>query len=145
MSLKKVLFICSGNYYRSRFAEHVFNRLAERERIAWRADSRGLRAGECPTNVGPISPHAIEGLSRRGWSVSKDERYPLQLTEADFESSDRVIALDDLEHLPMMEAQFPGWKDRVEYWRVHDLDKWPQETALEKIEALVRELIARSK
>lgn len=145
MSLKKVLFICSGNYYRSRFAEHVFNRLAERERIAWRADSRGLRAGECPTNVGPISPHAIEGLSRRGWSVSKDERYPLQLTEADFESSDRVIALDDLEHLPMMEAQFPEWKDRVEYWRVHDLDKWPPETALEKIEALVRELIARSK
>lgn len=144
MNVRKVLFICSGNYYRSRFAEHLFNRLANRERIAWRANSRGLRAGQCPTNVGPISPHAIEGLSRRGWTLSKDERCPLQLTEGDFQSSDLIIALDDLEHKPMMEAQFPHWKDRIEYWRVHDLDRWPPELALETIEALVQDLLART-
>jgi protein-tyrosine phosphatase len=111
MSLKKVLFICSGNYYRSRFAEHVFNRWAERERIPWRADSRGLRAGECPTNVGPISPHAIEGLSRRGWGVRRTSATP-SIDGSDFESSDRVNALDDLEHQPMMEAPLPQGKDR---------------------------------
>jgi protein-tyrosine phosphatase len=29
-AMKQVLFLCSANYYRSRFAEHLFNWLAER-------------------------------------------------------------------------------------------------------------------
>ena len=44
---KRVLFICSGNYYRSRLAEILFNHEAERVGLAWEAGSRGLlKAGE---------------------------------------------------------------------------------------------------
>ena len=39
---KTVLFLCTGNYYRSRFAEILFNHLAGQSKLAWRADSRGL-------------------------------------------------------------------------------------------------------
>jgi protein-tyrosine phosphatase len=49
-----LLFLCSGNYYRSRFAEHLFNAIADRDQLPWRADSRGLVVGRAG-NVGPIS------------------------------------------------------------------------------------------
>jgi protein-tyrosine phosphatase len=57
-NMPTVLFLCSGNYYRSRFAEVYFNRLAEQQPSAWRADSRGLALD--PANPGPISRHALE-------------------------------------------------------------------------------------
>ena len=38
----RVLFVCTGNYYRSRFAEAVFNHLAAARGLPWRAVSRGL-------------------------------------------------------------------------------------------------------
>ena len=38
---KKVIFVCSANYYRSRYAEHYFNWLAGQEKLGWEADSRG--------------------------------------------------------------------------------------------------------
>jgi protein-tyrosine phosphatase len=39
---RKILFLCTGNFYRSRFAEELFNHLARQKRLDWVADSRGL-------------------------------------------------------------------------------------------------------
>jgi protein-tyrosine-phosphatase len=44
---KRVLFVCSGNFYRSRLAELLFNEAAEKAGVVWRAESRGLlKTGE---------------------------------------------------------------------------------------------------
>jgi protein-tyrosine phosphatase len=40
--VKTILFLCTGNYYRSRFAEELFNHHAERAGLYWVAQSRGL-------------------------------------------------------------------------------------------------------
>ena len=40
---KTVLFLCTGNYYRSRFAEVLFNSLAGKMGLPWKASSRGPR------------------------------------------------------------------------------------------------------
>jgi protein-tyrosine phosphatase len=40
--VKTILFLCSGNYYRSRFAEEQFNHHAELAGLDWVAQSRGL-------------------------------------------------------------------------------------------------------
>lgn len=40
--MKTVLFLCTGNYYRSRFAEYLFNHLAEQQTLEWRAESLGF-------------------------------------------------------------------------------------------------------
>ena len=37
-AINRVLFLCTGIYYRSRFAEHFFNWLAETDGLPWRAD-----------------------------------------------------------------------------------------------------------
>ena len=42
-SEKTVLFLCTGNYYRSRFAEALFDSVAVRMGLPWRASSRGWR------------------------------------------------------------------------------------------------------
>src|SRR4051812_12382323 len=57
-TMKTVLFLCTGNYYRSRFAEVVFNTLAGRAGLPWRAESRGLALELGVNNVGPLSAHA---------------------------------------------------------------------------------------
>jgi len=60
--VKTVLFLCTGNYYRSRFAEELFNHHAERAGLDWTAQSRGLALERGAHNVGPISPVALHGL-----------------------------------------------------------------------------------
>ena len=57
--VRSVLFLCTGNYYRSRFAEIVFNSVAERMGLPWRASSRGLALGRGVNNVGPMAVAAV--------------------------------------------------------------------------------------
>ena len=66
-----VLFLCSGNYYRSRFAELVFNHLAKCAGLDWRATSRALvlELGAC--NVGPISDHTRAAVAALGNSAGR--------------------------------------------------------------------------
>ena len=92
--MKQVLFLCSGNYYRSRFAEHLFNWLAPKASLPWGADSRGLRAGQYG-NIGPISRFAVEGLKLRGIPINGEHRYPLELSLSELAGSDLVIAVKE--------------------------------------------------
>ncbi len=119
--MNKVLFLCSANYYRSRFAEHFFNHLAKQQGLSWRADSRGLIAGHWG-NIGPISKFAVEGLASRGIDLGVEHREPKPLTLSDLSNADLVIAVKEAEHRPMVAEQFPLWEDSVEYWHIDDLD-----------------------
>jgi protein-tyrosine phosphatase len=140
--MKRVLFLCSGNYYRSRFAEALFNAVAARHQLSWQALSRGL-AVDLSSNIGPISPLAVEILGRRGVAVEIDPRGPLQVTRAELEAADLVVALKEAEHRPLLEEMFPDWADRVTYWHVDDLDcAGPAET-FEKLDRELIPLLAR--
>lgn len=138
--MKRVLLLCSGNYYRSRFAEHLFNWLAEQEGLDWQADSRGLKVGYWG-NIGPISNYTVDALKERGIPASGEHRDPKPLTLADLAKSDLVVAVKEAEHRAMMAEQFPLWKDQVEYWHVDDLDCAQPEEALPCLEEKVRELV----
>ena len=135
---QRVLFICTGNYYRSRFAEAVFNHLAERRKLPWRAYSRGLMAHLAP---GPISPHTQAGLLKRGIRMRHTAMGSGQLSEKDLLASDIIIALKDAEHRPMFIDQYPRWADRIIYWDVTDIPEVSPDVALPAIEEEVRRLI----
>lgn len=139
---RKLLFLCTANYYRSRFAELVFNHLARQAELEWTAFSRAVAVEQgVPWNVGPISPHARQACQSRGIDVPEPIPFPTQASGDDFAAADRVIALKEAEHRPYVEQRFAAWSDRVEYWHVHDLDAAPATEACEQIENLVRELI----
>lgn len=139
---RHVLFLCSGNYYRSRFAEHFFNWLAESNGIDWHADSRGLAVGHAG-NVGPISRHAVERLQALNVPINGDSRFPRQLSEADLAGSDLVIGLKRAEHQLLLVDLFPSWAEQVEYWHIDDLDCAEPEEALTVLEEEVRALARR--
>jgi protein-tyrosine phosphatase len=141
-TIGRVLFLCSGNYYRSRFAEHLFNWLAESAALPWRADSRGLRVG-LVDNLGPISPYALGRLHALGIPINGDSRSPRQLSADDLVAADLVIALKEAEHRHLLADQFPAWAEQVEYWRIDDLDYAEPEEALSLLEHEVRSLIER--
>ena len=140
--MKQVLFLCSGNYYRSRFAEHLFNWLAKNDGLPWRADSRGLGVGRY-NNIGPISPYTIERLHALGIPINGDSRSPLQVSEADLLQSSLVVALKESEHRPMLLGAFPARAEQVEYWHIDDLDCAEPEDALLALENEVRGLAGR--
>jgi hypothetical protein len=76
----RVLFICTGNYYRSRFAEAVFNHHAEALGLRWRAFSRGLAIHLVPPGF-VLSPHTLEHLKARRMEVRHTAPDRRQLTQ----------------------------------------------------------------
>lgn len=137
---RTVLFLCTGNYYRSRFAEALFNYHAEREGLPFRAVSRGLAPDP---RHGPISPYAAAALARRGIPLSHTGPRGMAVGEPDLQGAELVVALEDREHRPMVRRDYPHWEDRILYWDISDVDRTPAEEALARIETQVLELLER--
>jgi protein-tyrosine phosphatase len=139
---KTVLFLCTGNYYRSRFAEEIFNSIASERLPDWKAVSRALEMDMGIHNHGPISVHALNELARRNLPVAEPIREPLQCTEDDLACADHIVALKEEEHRPQLAKNFPIWPDRVIYWHIHDIDQASPEQSLSEIVEEVDGLIA---
>ena len=142
-SPKTLLFLCTGNYYRSRFAEVLFNSLAAAAGPAWRAESRGLAIEFGVNNFGPMSADALRRLRALGAHPGAYLRLPLQLAEADLERADLIVGLKEAEHRPLLRERFPGWEGRVRFWHIHDTDAGTVAEALAGIEREVKALVAR--
>lgn len=118
---KTVLFLCTGNYYRSRFAETLFNSVAEKMGLPWKAFSRGLALERGVNNIGPIAVSVIKALETRGIRAVADfGRFPSQVTVEDFEIASWIVALKEAEHLPLLNERFPSWAEKTEFWNVDD-------------------------
>jgi protein-tyrosine phosphatase len=137
----RLLFLCTGNYYRSRYAEELFNHRAGIADLNWRAFSRGAAEKGSPNNVGPISPFALEGLQAKGIAPVGNLRYPEPCTPPDLESADLIVALKEAEHRPLIERRFPEMAGRVIYWHVDDVDIAKPAIALALIDDLVEDLL----
>jgi protein-tyrosine phosphatase len=142
---KLTLFLCTGNFYRSRYAEELFNFHARTEALGWRAFSRGLAEKKPPENIGPMSRHTLNALEKRGIEPEGAKRYPQLCSLADFGLAEFVIALKEAEHRPLLASRFPGWENRVSYWHVHDIDIADPVKAVAEMDRLVRDLIRNIK
>ena len=143
MKRQTVLFLCSGNYYRSRFAEILFNHRAQQHDLPWRATSRGLAEVFGQWNIGPISPHTLKKLEAMSIECESTRRNAMHCSADDLETADLIIALKEAEHRPLMQKRFAAYENDVEYWHVHDVDQASSEEALPQIERLVNDLIVR--
>lgn len=141
--MKTILFLCTGNYYRSRFAEIFFNWHAQQQGLVWTATSRGL--GLDYQNPGPMSRHTLARLAELSVPTEKYLRFPIAATANDFLASHRIIAVNETEHRPMMERKFPAHLSLVEFWEVHDLDCVGPEVAIPHLEREVAALLEQLK
>ena len=138
-TMNRLLFLCSGNYYRSRFAEEVFNYQARAFMSDWRADSRGLHLN--PNNIGPIAEVVLRRLAWLEVKPTNAGRPPEALNQSDLEDAGLVIAMSRQEHYPLMRKMYPTYADQITYWDVEDTGRMPPDVAFRKIELLVDRLI----
>jgi protein-tyrosine-phosphatase len=138
---RTVLFLCSGNYYRSRFAEAVFNHEARRLVLPWEAASAGLAWPAFGGNPGPISAHTVAALRARGIELSEPHRMPRAVTATDLAAAERIVAMKEAEHRVMMETRFPSYVPRVTFWHIDDVDVAPPSVALPELESHVASLL----
>lgn len=139
--MKTVLFLCTGNYYRSRYAEILFNARAQEMGLAWNAISRGLAPD--PRNPGPMSRDTMAALQRQGITVEEYLRLPIKVTDNDFESNHHIVAVKEAEHRLMIQRDYPHRLENVEFWHVHDLDCCGPEEAISHLEQEVTGLLLR--
>ena len=119
--MQTVLFLCTGNYYRSRFAEEVFNHRAARDGLSWVAQSRALAIERATNNVGALSPFTLKALEERSVVAQSEHRLPQQCSIIDLQTANHIIALNEVEHRPLILERFAHWEDRTEYWAVGDI------------------------
>jgi predicted translation initiation factor SUI1 len=118
---KTVLFLCTGNYFRSRFAEILFNSVAARMKLGWNAASRGLALERGANNVGPMAANAVQALETMGMrDADAASRFPIPVTTNDLMEADLIVALKQSEHLPLLQERFPAWIEKVEFWHIDD-------------------------
>jgi len=136
---KTILFLCTANHYRSRFAEILFISVAGKMGLAWNASSRGLAIEWGFQNAGPMPVAAINALEDMGiHDVERFGRRPAQVTLKDLENADMIVALKHAEHLPLLQDKFPAIVERVEFWHVDDAPE-----AVCVIERKIIELVVR--
>ena len=138
----QILFLCTGNYYRSRYAEELFNFRARSEGLGWSAFSRGLAEKGSPDNVGPMSRFALEALSAKNIEPAGACRLPISCSAADFGEAKLVIALKGEEHRPFVERRFPDLLPRIIFWDVDDVAFVAPAIALAQIDDLIDDLIS---
>ncbi|GAB2197615.1 arsenate-mycothiol transferase ArsC [Sessilibacter sp. MAH4] len=139
--MNRLLFLCTGNYYRSRFAEQYFNHHCQRLALPWRAYSKGLlRNMALSPNLGPLSAHTKTYLSELGITPG-DSRWPESVELEDFDQYHRVIAASRDEHYTMMQEHFGDLADCIDYFEVEDLHIESSESALPKLVIALDRLI----
>lgn len=146
MQAPSVLFLCTMNYYRSRFAHLYFNHLAEGTGL--HADSRGLMTDAY--HLPGISRQAVNALTKAGVVLSdRDYRNPILATPYDLEQAHLVIAMYRREHEPMVLQRFRRHRALVTYWDIQDLDEAPASHALtlcmQQVETLFTRLATQQK
>lgn len=141
MTEPTILFLCTANYYRSRFAELYFNHLAESGGVRLRADSAALEMEKWRSyNPGDISVHTLNAMESLGFPHVGTPRAPKQFEPAQLNRVERCIALSESEHRPMVLRDHPDLIDQIEFWTVEDVGIEEVDSAISRIQQAVEAL-----
>ncbi len=104
----KVLFVCSGNAYRSPVAEALLKKLKPEVEV----DSAGID----PATL--ISEAAKKYLTREN-AKNRLKKAPEGLSERDLDKYDLIIAMKP-EHRDVVTSKCPECKNRIVVWNIDD-------------------------
>lgn len=127
--VKKVLFVCTQNSFRSQVAEALFNANPPR---GWIAISAGTKPAE------NINPKAVLLIREKGMDISG--KRPKKLTSEIQSQADIAIMVCSGSECPLVNAE------HIEDWGIEDPAEMSLEDArriVDKIEKRVRDLVER--
>ena len=156
METRRLIFVCTGNFYRSRLAELLFNHHAALLGLQWKAESRGLMV------TGRLRGLAAEARAYAELQGLPDApgRNPLPLLVDELAAAGLVVLMNRTEHETFMEREFrPVYrlllaKGALRAWNIFDIPApravWgadpglsqPAASSTEHINFAVRALIA---
>ena len=137
--MDRILFVCTGNYYRSRFAEILYNYLAKEKGLDQLAYSRGLEVFE-KRNKGTIASETVNYLKQINVPIPPPIAFPVQFEAADCHQARQTILLDKKEHLPMLKKYHPELVDQVAYWEFPDTQFKAHTIVLPQLEQRIRSM-----
>jgi protein-tyrosine phosphatase len=113
MAKHRLLFVCLGNICRSPMAEGAFRRVAQEDGLLDRfeIDSAGLgnwHVGQAPDT------RAQAAASARGIDISSQSAR--QVTRADFERFDLLLAMDGMNHAELLELAPQDAQHKIRYF-----------------------------
>ena len=145
--LRRVLFLCGGNYDSSRVCEELFNDQATRRRLSWTAFSRALMPHPAQLCPGPMCPQAVHLLLEAGVAARNALRLPLEVSDIDLMFSSVVVNIvDDANRTPaearvLSDALSTG--NRVEHWHIEQSDRTTPRVTFDRLQRQTRQLVER--
>ena len=162
--IKQFCFVCTGNLYRSKYAEACFNYLCIQNNITdIRAFSRGLRVqptekyehGESFTFPIRLAIPSYERIKKRNIPFCLVGATNQMLDNYDCASSEKIILMNKDEHMPWMEKKHSEYLDKVECLEIGDKNylpengydgpAWEIDDALDAIEVFVESFFKRTR
>ena len=128
--MTKVLFVCTANIHRSRFAEEVFNYFSEKNKKSASAFSAGLRVGDY--NFRKIYYPALDNLEKFNILPKRADELSVHINNIDLNQYDRLICMDKNEHKPMVQSDSHLSTFKFEYWDITDMPKVDSNISLPK-------------
>jgi protein-tyrosine phosphatase len=104
----KILFVCTGNSYRSPIAEALLKKV--------RGDLEVESAGTQPARM--IAPNAKKFLEREN-ALKKLKRTPEGMDQKNLEEYDLIVAMKQ-NHKNEILRLYPQTEDRIEVWNIDD-------------------------
>jgi len=140
--MKKVLFVCTANIHRSRFAEEVFNFFCTKHNKDYHAFSAGLRVGDY--SYRKIYFPALENLKIFNIIPKRPNDLSKHIKDVNLENYDKIICMDEDEHKPMVNSDPKLSNYNFEYWNITDMPKVDSNVSLpicyKKVENLLNEM-----
>jgi protein-tyrosine phosphatase len=131
---KTVLFICTANFFRSRYAEAYFNCLADWNKSPHRAVSAGI---SIDPNIGPISSYSLYRMVERGIDNKCMSLQAKKLYSGDVDAADVAVCVYKKEHKPMMELLYESVENQIIYWDIPDINEISPNQSLDLVEKSV--------
>jgi protein-tyrosine phosphatase len=133
--IKQFCFVCTGNLYRSKYAEACFNYLCIQNNITHiRAFSRGLRVqptekyehGESFTFPIRLAVPSYKRIENRNIPFCLIGATNQMLDNYDCASSEKIILMNKDEHMPWMKKKHSDYLDKVECLEIGDKNYLPE-------------------
>jgi protein-tyrosine-phosphatase len=133
----KVLFVCSGNVFRSQIAEAFFSEYTKRNSSASAGvDARNLRhAGRTLEEECPL---VVQLMAEEGIDLSKNRSK--QLVRAAVDPADVIISLTSIDDLPSYLKKVKG----LRVWHVSDLEPPDSSKLSQPVSAWTRETVGEA-